>query len=104
VDEELVEQIWQEVQGKVSRTQIHQMVMEATSEFANATITTYVPIFVRRQVREWLAAMLSAEETTHVRQIIHPTAAVHNDGGGGCSTTTGRSGQGLVIWLFPFLP
>jgi hypothetical protein len=38
--------------------------MEATSEFAQARITTYVPIFIRRQVHEKLVLMRNAEETT----------------------------------------
>jgi hypothetical protein len=59
VDEVLVEQIWRDVQGKVSRVQIQQLVMEVAGEFAHAKITTYVPIFVRRQVREKLGSMLS---------------------------------------------
>ena len=54
VDEALVEQIWRELQGKAARPQIRQLVKEAASEFAQATITTYVPIFVRRRVREQL--------------------------------------------------
>ncbi|HMN27467.1 MAG TPA: hypothetical protein PKE45_04860 [Caldilineaceae bacterium] len=58
-DEVLVEQLWQDVHGKVSRVQIQQLVMEATGEFAHAKITTYVPIFVRRQVREKLGSLLS---------------------------------------------
>jgi hypothetical protein len=89
-DDALVEEIWREMQGTVSRTQIHQMVTEARTEFAQATITLYVPIFVRRQVRERLAVILSDEETAHVKQSIHPTAVVHPDGGDRCSTTIGQ--------------
>jgi len=55
VGEALVEHIWQEMQGKTSRTQIRQIVTETVSEFAHATVTTYLPIFIRRRVREKLA-------------------------------------------------
>jgi hypothetical protein len=57
-DEVLVDQLWQELRGRVPRTQIRQLVKEAASEFAHATITTYVPIFVRRRVREQLVDVL----------------------------------------------
>jgi len=59
VDEVLVEQIWRDTQGNVSRVQIQQLVREARGEFAQAKVTTYVPIFVRRQVREKLRSMRS---------------------------------------------
>ena len=72
VDEVLVEQIWRDAQGKVSRMQIQQLVMEAASEFAHAKITTYVPIFVRRQVREKLVRMGNGERTA-----ILDTSSIH---------------------------
>ena len=59
VDEVLVEQIWRDVQGNVSRMQIQQLVREANSEFAQAKVTTYVPIFVRRQLYEKLRSRLN---------------------------------------------
>jgi hypothetical protein len=97
VNEALVDQIWQEVQGKASRMQIQQLVVEATSEFAQATVTTYVSIFVRRQVREKLASMLNHSETAPIRHTIRP-ASVEQAGGGGDGSTTGRSSQGHMIW------
>jgi hypothetical protein len=87
VDDALVEEIWRELHGTVPRAQIHQLVMEARAEFAQATITLYVPIFVRRQVRERLALMLRDEETAHVRQV---TAVVHADSEERSSTIVGR--------------
>jgi hypothetical protein len=103
VDEVFVDQIWQEVQGKVSRLQIHQLVLEATSEFAEATITTYVPIFVRRHVHKKLASMLNDGESIGVQPIIYSASVEEANCEEEYRPTTGRFGQRLLIWLFQAL-
>lgn len=45
----VVEQIWSDLGGAVSRTAIRQEVAEVIPIFADVRITTYVPIFVRRR-------------------------------------------------------
>jgi hypothetical protein len=45
----VVEQIWSDLGGAVSRTAIRQEVAQVIPAFADARITTYVPIFVRRR-------------------------------------------------------
>src|SRR4051794_32803006 len=71
LDAALVEEIWQETQGRIARAQIEQLLGEAKDDFAHASITTYVSIFVRRQVKQKLAALLEDVdedvETANVR-------------------------------------
>jgi len=54
VDDLLIEQIWLDLSGQVPRKQIRQAALEIASEFQNATVTTFVPIFIRRLTRERL--------------------------------------------------
>ena len=57
--ESLVEQIWTDLGGQVSRLAIRQQVADVVPAFQDARITTYVPIFVRRRTVEQLRAGLS---------------------------------------------
>jgi hypothetical protein len=54
VDDSLIEQVWQDLGGQVSRERIHQIATEAATEFRTATVSAFVPIFVRRRTRERL--------------------------------------------------
>ncbi len=55
----LVEQIWTDLGGQVSRLVIRHQVADVVPAFQDARITTYVPIFVRRRTVEQLRAGLS---------------------------------------------
>jgi hypothetical protein len=88
----------------VSRLQVHQLVVEATGDFAEATISTYVPIFVRRQVHKNLASMLNDAESADVRPIIHSASVEEAGSEEEYLPTTGRFDQRLLIWLFQVLP
>jgi hypothetical protein len=55
----MVEQIWNDLQGMVSRSAIRQALVEVVSKYENARIRTYVPIFVRREALETLRVELS---------------------------------------------
>ena len=57
--ESLVEQIWTDLGGQVSRLAIRHQVADVVPAFQDARITTYVPIFVRRRTVEQLRAGLS---------------------------------------------
>ena len=61
VDDSLIEQIWHDLDGHVTREQVRQVVTEIAAEFRTATITAFVPIFIRRQAREKLEALVSAK-------------------------------------------
>jgi hypothetical protein len=54
IDDSLIEQIWHDLDGQVTREQIRQVVTEIAAEFRSATVTAFVPIFIRRQAREKL--------------------------------------------------
>jgi hypothetical protein len=54
LDDSLIEQIWHDLDGQVTREQIRQVVTEIAAEFRSATVTAFVPIFIRRQAREKL--------------------------------------------------
>lgn len=56
--ESLVEQIWTDLGGQVSRLAIRHQVADVVPAFQDARITTYVPIFVRRRTVEQLRAGL----------------------------------------------
>lgn len=53
--EVLIEDLWRDLGGRVTRDRIRQLVNEAATEFQNATITTFVPVFIRRRIREKLS-------------------------------------------------
>lgn len=63
VDDELVQQIWQECGKQVSRTQIRKLAVAVAAEFQDATVTAFVPIFIRRRIREELADVLFSVQT-----------------------------------------
>ncbi len=54
-NDELVEQIWREFDGRVPRTRILEVSMNIAAGFRDATITTFVSLIVRRKTREALA-------------------------------------------------
>jgi hypothetical protein len=54
VDDPLVEKLWHELDGQVSRQRIAGAVTEIATRFERATVTAFVPIFIRRQALEYL--------------------------------------------------
>ena len=54
IDDSLIEQIWHDLDGQVTREQIRQVVTEIGAEFQSATVTAYVPILIRKRAREKL--------------------------------------------------
>lgn len=100
VNEALVEQIWQDVEGRASRVLIHQLVVEASTEFGEATIKTYVPIFVRRQVRKKLAILLGDTADFEVGGITTEPPVEKSKGNENHAPKTGLFNQGFLIWLF----
>jgi hypothetical protein len=54
VDDALVEMLWKDLDGQVSRQQITRAVSQIASRFDKATVTAFVPIFIRRQALEHL--------------------------------------------------
>ena len=54
VDDALVETLWKDLDGQVSRQQIAGAVTRVAARFEKATVTAFVPIFIRRQALEYL--------------------------------------------------
>jgi len=54
-NDELVDAIWQDLAGLVSRDRIRQVACEVAATYQDATITSFVPIFIRRRTKEILA-------------------------------------------------
>ena len=52
--EELTEEIWQDLDRKLTRRRIHQVVSEVANRFKGARITTFRPIILRRLTLEKL--------------------------------------------------
>jgi hypothetical protein len=50
----LVQEIWRDLDGQVTHEQIRHVASQIATQFNNATVTTFVPIFIRRQTRETL--------------------------------------------------
>jgi hypothetical protein len=52
--EAIVEQIWNDLRGQASRSDIRRVLIEVAPKYEDALIKTYVPIFLCRDVRERL--------------------------------------------------
>ena len=53
-DDSLVEKVWHDLDGQVSREQVSQVVAEVAVGFQNASIKAFVPIFVHKLALERL--------------------------------------------------
>ena len=49
--EVIIEQIWKDLGDTASRSDIRSVVIEVAPRYADARIFTYVPIFMRKEVR-----------------------------------------------------
>ena len=52
--EAIIEQIWSDLRGTASRSDIRSVVIEVAPRYADARIFTYVPIFMGKEVRRRL--------------------------------------------------
>lgn len=57
--ETLIDLVWNDLQSQVSRAAVQQVLLEIIPEYENATITTFVPIFMRRDAVDILRATLA---------------------------------------------
>lgn len=58
---DLSEKIWHELSEQVPLEQIGHLVVEAAAQFEGATVTSFIPLLIQRQVRERLNAESVAE-------------------------------------------
>ena len=56
--ETMIDQVWHQLQGKVSRAAIQSVILEIIPRYENARVTTYVPILVYREAVDTLRARL----------------------------------------------
>jgi hypothetical protein len=54
LDDEIIEEIWRDFDGRVDRGHIRRVATEVIGEFSGATITNFIPIFLQRITRERL--------------------------------------------------
>lgn len=54
IDDLLVEQLWHDLSGQISQKEITQTVAEIGAQFQDATVKTFVPIFILRLASEQL--------------------------------------------------
>ena len=52
--EAIIEQIWKDLEGTASRSDIRSVVIEVAPRYADARIFTYVPIFIGKEARRQL--------------------------------------------------
>ncbi|MFN8454785.1 MAG: hypothetical protein U0401_08975 [Anaerolineae bacterium] len=55
VDDRLIEEIWRDLGKQITHEQIRQAALEVADEFRDATIITFIPIFIRRLTFEKLS-------------------------------------------------
>ena len=55
----MVEEIWNDLQGRGNRSVIRQTLLEILPKYENARVRTYIPILVRREALETLRVELS---------------------------------------------
>jgi hypothetical protein len=54
VDDELIEAIWQELDGRVPHDQIRQTVYQVATRYVDARVMNFITIFIRRMTLEQL--------------------------------------------------
>ncbi|GIV79671.1 hypothetical protein RY27_21540 [Litorilinea aerophila] len=54
IGEELVQEIWTRLAGRVSRERIRRVAIEVAREYQDAKVTAFLPIFIQRQTLERL--------------------------------------------------
>ena len=62
VDDQLVDEIWEDLGGCVERAQVYEVAREVESEFEDATVKMFIPIFIRRFTRERLTVEMNGKE------------------------------------------
>lgn len=62
LDEALIEKMWHELDEQVSREQIRLMATQVAAQFEDATVTTFIPVFVYRETYEKLKKGWAAGE------------------------------------------
>jgi hypothetical protein len=59
VDDSVVDKLWHDLDGQVTRQQIARAVAEIAARFEDAKVTAFVPIFVHRRALKQLKGLLT---------------------------------------------
>ena len=62
LDEKWIEELWHDLGEQVSQEQIRKIASEAAVEFQDATVTSFLSIFIRRRILEKLSSLRSQSE------------------------------------------
>ncbi len=62
-NDSIIEKVWQDLDGQLSREQIGQTVTEIALEYRDATVQAFVPIFIHRQAVERFKRQLNEKES-----------------------------------------
>lgn len=54
VDETLIDDIWRDLDGRIDRDQIREVATKVAREFVDSTVTSFIPLFIRRRTYERL--------------------------------------------------
>ncbi len=54
VGDEIVDQVWRDLEQLVARARVDEVARQVAADLGDATLTAYVPLFVRRIARERL--------------------------------------------------
>lgn len=60
--EELISILFQELDGRVSQERLRQVVTQVAAQYRDVTITDFIPILLRRKVRDLLTQELRMSE------------------------------------------
>lgn len=58
VDTAIVEAIWSDLDGRIERKQVYETAVAIAQSFAGATVTTFLPLFIRRRTYEQLKLLI----------------------------------------------
>jgi hypothetical protein len=59
LNDQLIEEIWRDLSGKVTRDQVREVALATMTEFQDATVTAFIPILLRRRTFERLSGLIN---------------------------------------------
>lgn len=58
IDEAIVEAIWSDLDGRIDREQVLETALAVARDFTDASVTTFIPLFIRRRTYERLKLLV----------------------------------------------
>ncbi len=63
-NDSIIDEVWQDLNRQLSREQIGRTVAEISLAYQDATVTAFVPIFIRREAVERLKSQLTEDSSS----------------------------------------